>query len=46
MAYILLFSILCSVAYTSNTNGQVTFNAFNFVEKVLMDNRIGRIFYF
>lgn len=46
VAYILLFSILGSYAYITNTHGDTLYTPFSFVEKVLMENTVGRIFYF
>lgn len=46
VAYILLFSILCSVAYISNPTTDKKFDTLSFIENVLMGNTIGQIFYF
>ena len=46
VAYILLFSILGSYAYVTNSQGDAVYSLLNFVEKVLMENTVGRVFYF
>jgi hypothetical protein len=46
VAYILLFSALCSVAYVSGSVSDKRLNPITFIENVLMNTTVGRIFYF